>query len=119
MDGNMGIHWQVFWQQTRTGVCPVFRFDEAHTLLGTFLAADVQRQPARFRQALHHVMQGGQADDSTTGNVCTVMMGRERVVVLDALAMDGIGKACALPSNVFLAMLDAWEEAWRQAGEVT
>ena len=113
----MGIHWQVSWQQTRKGTCPVFQFDEAHALLGTFLTADVQRQPARIRQVVDQVLLGGKPGDSVTGNVCTVMMGKTHVVILDALAMDGIGKACVLPVDVFRSILDAWEEAWQQAGE--
>ena len=43
-----------------------------------------------------------------TGNVCSVFIGRERIVILDALAADGMGKACVVEFGEFNRILEAW-----------
>ena len=112
----MGIQWQVDWQKTRHGVMPVFRFDARHALIATLLSADVQRTGVqRFRQALASVRGGVVPSVEINGNVCSVMIGQERVLILDALAVDGIGNACAVRVDVFDRILDAWETALQEA----
>lgn len=113
----MGIHWQTIWQKTRNGPVPVFRFDSEHELIGTFLATDVQRNPARMMREVEAVRNGERSAAEVTGNVCSVLIGTERVLVLDMLAKDGIGKGCALETGVFLRILHAWDQALQHAGD--
>lgn len=113
----MGIHWQTIWQKTKNGKFPVFRFDPAHELMGTFLATDIQRNPARMTQEVEAVLRGERPTAEVTGNVCSVLIGTERVLVLDMLAKDGIGKACALETGVFLRILHAWDQALQHTGD--
>lgn len=115
----MDIQWQAISRQTRRGTRPLFLFDSAYSLLETFLSTDVRGQAERFREALRQVEAGEVPMLELHGNVCSVLVGRERVVVLDSLAPDGVGKACVVCRASFLAVLDAWEAAWSETGELS
>ena len=102
------VQWKSMKQDTGSGRKTVFRFEEPYSLLGTLLAADVQSDGRFLLEALESVRSGQFQVREITGNVCSLLMGRERVVVLDALAADGVGKACVVEFGEFERILEAW-----------
>lgn len=112
----MAIRWQTNWLDLPYGKRPSFRFEPECELLGTLLSADAQSGDTSLRHALDSVRDGEEVTAELTGNVCSVLIGAERVVVLDNLATDGIGKACAVDTEEFDRILCAWEDACRRNG---
>lgn len=115
----MAIRWQTNWLDLPYGRRPSFRFEPDYELLGTLLSADAQSGDASLRHALDSVLGGEEVTAELTGNVCSVLIGSERIVVLDNLATDGIGKACAVDTEEFDHILGAWEDACRRSGSET
>ncbi len=115
----MAIRWQTNWLDLPYGRRPSFRFEAEHELLGTLLSVDAQSGDNSLRHALDSVMNGEEVIAELTGNVCSVLIGAERVVVLDNLASDGIGKACAVDTEEFDRILAAWEDACRRNASET
>ena len=109
----MIVQWEEMKQDTGAGRKTVFRFEEPYTLLGTLLAADVQSDGRFLLEALKSVRSGQFPVREITGNVCSLLMGRERVVVLDALAPDGVGKACVVEFGEFERILESWLDSAR------
>ena len=105
------LHWYVTYQDTLRGRKPVFHFSASYELLGTMLTTDAQAGGQYLQDALDVVLSGKERMVEITGNVCSVLVGQERVVVMDALSPDGIGKACVVGFEDFGRMLEAWRTA--------
>lgn len=104
----MKLQWQTIWHDAGNGKHPVFLFEEPYSLLGTLLVSDVQSDGLFLSEALESVRSGQTPMKEITGNVCSVLIGRERIVILDALAADGMGKACVVDFGEFNRILEAW-----------
>jgi len=109
------LHWHITHQQTLRGMKPVFHFPSWCELLGTLLTTDAQAGGRYLQDAVEALQSGRELMVEITGNVCSVLVGRERVVVMDALSPDGIGKACVVEFDDFVRMLEAWRDALQAA----
>lgn len=84
-----------------------YAFPPSSMLLETLL----ETEPGRGRyliEQIRSILAGSQPPASSTGNVCTTMIGLSRCVILDSLSPDGIGAACVVDTLELLELLEAW-----------
>lgn len=77
-------------------------------LVATFLMSDIQGYPLYIIEALENVLNEKNEYEELNGNVCGVEIRKEKTIVYDNLADDGMGNWCEIETEELRELVDIW-----------
>jgi hypothetical protein len=82
--------------------------EEKIQLVAQFLMSDVQIDSESYIQALDSVLNGFSDYEELNGNVCGILIHRDKTKVIDCLADDGMGNWCEIETKELRELIDIW-----------
>ncbi|MBR2683603.1 MAG: hypothetical protein IKE22_10115 [Atopobiaceae bacterium] len=84
--------------------------DKEYALLSTFFFAEVEAFEGWIRQNIEEVLCGKAEERTISGTICELVITQRDTAISDALAEDGRGNWCSVPTRELLSMIDEWHE---------
>ncbi|MHC1748082.1 MAG: hypothetical protein AB9856_06810 [Cellulosilyticaceae bacterium] len=82
--------------------------EEQIQLVGEFLMSDVSIDSKSYIEALDRVLNGINDYEELNGNICGILIGRDKTKVIDCLADDGMGNWCEIETKALRELIDIW-----------
>ncbi|URZ04279.1 hypothetical protein [Clostridium felsineum] len=86
----------------------VFEFKEGYELISTFLSADAEVDPESYIEALDSVLNEESEYEELNGNVCGILIHKDKTKVIDCLAEDGMGNWCEIETTELRELIYIW-----------
>jgi len=82
--------------------------DSYYRLLTVFFAMDFSNFSDWFYQGVQDVLSGKEETLDISGNVCELIIERDKITIYDMLAEDGMGNWCEVATNEMIELMDEW-----------
>ena len=82
--------------------------DSYYELLSVFLVVDFSNFSDWFYQGVQDVLSGKEETLDISGNVCELIIERDKITIYDMLAEDGMGNWCEVATNEMIELMDEW-----------
>lgn len=82
--------------------------DSRYDLLGTFFFVDYSAFGDWIDKKVAEVISGKEESQNISGNVCELVIRKDRIKVFDMLAKDGMGKWCELDTDEMIELMKEW-----------
>ncbi|MHC1748007.1 MAG: hypothetical protein AB9856_06385 [Cellulosilyticaceae bacterium] len=82
--------------------------DEKYQMVAQFLMSDVEGYPDYAIETLEEVLNGKSEYEELNGNVCGLEIRKEKTIVYDNLADDGMGNWCEVETKELRELIDIW-----------
>lgn len=86
----------------------IISVDEQIQLIAQFLMSDVQMDPESYIEALDSILNGTSDYEELNGNVCGILINKNKTKVIDCLADDGMGEWCEIETEELRELIDIW-----------
>lgn len=82
--------------------------EEQVQLVGEFLMSDAEVDPESYIEALDSVLNEESEYEELNGNVCGILIHKDKTKVIDCLAEDGMGNWCEIETKELRELIDIW-----------
>ena len=83
--------------------------EEKYRMVAQFLMSDIQGQdPQYVFEAIDNVLSGKSEHEALNGNVCGVVIHKEKTQIHDNLAKDGMGDWCEIETKELRELVKIW-----------
>ena len=83
--------------------------DPDYSLLGIFLATEAGTFHREIAEELDAILQGEKETGEFLGNRCQVVVDGGKAGIFDAIAEDGVGRCCFVPTDELRELLAEWK----------
>jgi hypothetical protein len=84
--------------------------DEEYKLLSTFFFVEVNSFEDWIKENIDDVLQGKNDRREISGNICELIIEKDKTIIYDMLAEDGMGKWCSVSTKELLSIINEWHE---------
>lgn len=84
--------------------------DKEYELLSTFFFVEVNSFEEWIKKNIEDVLQGKNDKIEIAGNICELIIEKDKTIIYDMLAEDGMGKWCSISTKELLSMINEWHE---------
>lgn len=84
--------------------------DKEYELLSTFFFVEVNSFEEWIKKNIDDVLQGKNNKIEISGNICELIIEKDKTIIYDMLAEDGMGKWCSISTKELLSIINEWHE---------
>jgi hypothetical protein len=83
---------------------------EEYQLLSTFFFVEVNSFEDWIKENIDDVLQGKNDRREISGNICELIIEKDKTIIYDMLAEDGMGNWCSISTKELLSIINEWHE---------